>query len=82
MNRGGVKLLGSEGEIMLRKVLEKGKSTEINCTGGGGIPEEEEVQKEERVLLWIHFICGEASLGLFINNVLYFLCAVEGKALY
>lgn len=29
------------------------------------------------MLLWMHFICGEASLGLYINNMFYFLCAVR-----
>lgn len=34
------------------------------------------------MLLRIRFRLGEVSLELFINNVLYFLCVVEGKALH
>lgn len=56
-------MYASKGEIIFRQGPENGKRKEINCIGGEGISEDDEVQEEERVLLWIHFRCGEASLG-------------------
>ena len=32
-------------------------------------------------LSWIHFRCEWGSPGLFINDVLYFLCTVEDTSL-
>lgn len=71
----------TEGKILfLAKSQRWAERKGISCIRRRGILEVEG-QREERVPLWIHFRCGESSLGPFINDVFSFLCSIEDLSL-